>query len=166
MVDNFFIREHIDELVELEDYVPVSFVPYDRQHERDEFLRSKNLLNTIQNMNELVRQKCNFCDDEIKAYNSLLIEWLDVHPEFEGIIAKESFDDYQDMKNNNEFISFVDLLYVRLPSEGFAKKRREYSGDRSIKDDSSIELPNFDGMQEAYDKYPNTLLACYLAYLV
>ena len=109
MVDNFFIREHIDELVELEDYVPVSFVPYDRQHERDKFLNSKKLLRTMREMDKLVSLKCNHHEDSVKAYDSVLIEWLDVHPEFEGIIAKESFDDYQDMKNNNEFISFTKI---------------------------------------------------------
>ena len=166
MLNGLFISEHIDELVELEDYVPVSFVQYDKQHERDDFLKSKNLLKTIQNMNDLVRQKCNHYEDSVKAFNSLLIEWLDVHPEFEGIIAKESFDDYRNMKNNNEFISFVDLLYVKLPSEGISEKRRRYSEDMIIKDDFSMKLPNFNGMQEAYDKYPHTLLASYLAYLV
>ena len=36
----------------------------------------------------------------------------------------------------------------------------------SIKDDSNIKYPNFNEMKKCFDKYPNTLLACYLSYLV
>ena len=43
--DSQFINEHIDDLIHLEDYVPeVSFIVYDKQIERDDFLKSKNLL--------------------------------------------------------------------------------------------------------------------------
>ena len=83
-----FILDHIQELINLEDWVPVSFVNYDMHHERDEFLNSKNLLTSMQEMNELVHQKCNYAEDSVKAYNSVLIEWLNCHPEFEGILSR------------------------------------------------------------------------------
>ena len=169
-VNTIFIREHIDELIQLEDYVPISFVEFDKQHERDDFLRSKNLLTTLYEMNELIRQKSNHYEDPVKAYNSVLIEWLDCHPEFEGIISKESVVDYQNMKNNNDFISFIDLLYdVGLPSEKeeIDFSRFDYNHDKiSIKDDSGIKYPNFKEMGEILDKYQDTLLGDYLAYLV
>ena len=37
--DSQFIREHMNELIHLEDYVPeISFEVYDKQNERDKFL--------------------------------------------------------------------------------------------------------------------------------
>lgn len=165
-MNSLFIAEHIDELVTLEDYVPISFVVYDKQHERDDFLRSKNLLTTIREMTELIRQKCEHSEDSIKAYNSVLIEWLDLHPEFEGMIAVESQIDYQYLKQNNEYIGFIEFLYsVKLPSEKIPKKRNSPSR-LGFRDDSAIQLPDFDKIQDIYLTYPNTLLADYLSYLV
>lgn len=170
-LNNFFIREHIDELVELEDYVPVSFVPYDKQHDRDKFLKSKKLLRTMREMDELVRLKCNHHEDSVKAYDSVLIEWLDLHPEFEDIISDESFEDYKNMKSNNDFIEFIDLLDVGL-SPGFniekirLGERNISIEDMSIKEDSGLRLPDFDKIDKIYEDYPNTLLADYLSYLV
>ncbi len=157
-LDNSFIIENIDDLIQLVDYVPFSFGEYDAQDKRDEFLRSKNLLSTMQEMNQLITAKCEYYEDPVKAYNSILIEWLDCHPEFEGIISNESLTDYQNMKNSDGLLDYVDLLYyVELPSEK----------DRfSVEDTSSIRLPNFKKKKECYDKYPGTMLSCYLSYLV
>ncbi|MDO5841720.1 MAG: hypothetical protein Q4Q24_00430 [Methanobrevibacter ruminantium] len=157
-MNNFFIIDHLDDLIELEDYVPFSFVEYGAQDKRDDFLRSKNLLSTMQEMNQLITAKCEYYEDTAKAWNSLIIEWLDCHPEFEGVIAEESFTDYQNMKNSDELLDYVDLLYgVELPSEK----------DRfAVEDTSSIRLPNFQKKKECFVKYPNTLLSCYLSYLV
>ena len=93
-----------------------------------------------------------------QAYNSILIEWLDCHPEFEGIISKESFVEYQNMKKSNDFIDFIDLLYdIKL----------SYEKDKFVVGDtSSIRYPDFNKKRECFDKYPNTLLSCYLSYLV
>ena len=165
-----FILDHIQELINLEDWVPVSFVNYDMHHERDEFLNSKNLLTSMQEMNELVRQKCNYAEDSVKAYNSVLIEWLNCHPEFEGILSRESFIEYQNMKNNDEFIEFIDLLYdVEVPSEKVKEVINKFEGidgSISVKDDSGIKYPDFNMKKKFLDKYPNTLLGDYLAYLV
>lgn len=169
-VNGLFIAEHIDELITLEDYAPISFIKYDKHNEREEFLRSKNLLNTMHEMDELVRQKCEHAEDSVKAYDSVLIEWLDCHPEFEGILTKESFIEYQNMKNNKDYIDFNDLLdFVELPSENMNEITNKFDGideSLSIKDDSNIKYPNFNEMKKCFDKYPNTLLACYLSYLV
>ena len=169
-VNGLFIAEHIDELITLEDYAPISFIKYDKHNERAEFLRSKNLLNTMHEMDELVRQKCEHAEDSVKAYDSVLIEWLDCHPEFEGILTKESFIEYQNMKNNKDYIDFNDLLdFVELPSENMNEITNKFDGideSLSIKDDSNIKYPNFNEMKKCFDKYPNTLLACYLSYLV
>ena len=169
-LDSHFIIEHIDELIKLEDYVPFTFVEFDKQNERDDFLKSKNLLQDIQEMDQLVRQKCEHYEDTEKAVNSVLIEWLNEHPEFESIIAKESVVDYQNMKMDNEYIEFIDLLYdVELPSENEEVDFSKFDYDHekvSIKDDSSIKYPNFKEMAQFLDEYPNTLLADYLAYLV
>ena len=73
-LDNSFIMENIDDLIHLVDYVPFSFADYNAQEERDEFLKSKNLLTTMQNMDQVVHQKCNSYENTIKAYNSVLIE--------------------------------------------------------------------------------------------
>lgn len=165
-----FIEDYIDELITLEDYAPISFIKYDKHNERAEFLRSKNLLNTMHEMDELVQQKCEHAEDSVKAYDSVLIEWLDCHPEFEGILTKESFIEYQNMKNNKDYIDFNDLLdFVELPSENMNEITNKFDGideSLSIKDDSNIKYPNFNEMKKCFDKYPNTLLACYLSYLV
>lgn len=165
-----FIEDHIEELIKIEDYAPVSFKSYGAQDKRVEFLNSKNLLQTIMEMHELVRQKCNHAEDSVKAYDSVLIEWLDCHPEFEGILTKESFIEYQNMKNNKDYIDFNDLLdFVELPSENMNEITNKFDGideSLSIKDDSNIKYPNFNEMKKCFDKYPNTLLACYLSYLV
>ena len=157
-LDKSFIMENIDDLIQLVDYVPFSFEDYNAQEERDEFLKSKNLLTTMQEMDQLITAKCEYYEDSVKAYNSILIEWLDCHPEFEGVIAEESFDDYRNMKINEDFVDFVDLLHdVKLPSEK----------DRIIVEDtSSIRYPNFKKMGGIMNKYPATLLGVYLAYLV
>ncbi|WP_407454808.1 hypothetical protein [Methanobrevibacter sp.] len=152
----------MDELIQLEDYLPFSLVQYDKHHEREDFLKSKQLLTTIQEMDNLIRQKCEHAEDSDKAYDSVLLEWLDLHPEFEGIIAKESLADYQNMKNSDELIDFNDLLDVQLPSE-----KKEWTPPKEgLRDDSSIQLPNFKKMDEIFDEYGATLLACYLSYLV
>lgn len=156
-----FIEEHIDELIQLVDYVPISFKDYNHGYERDKFLKSKNLLITMQEMDELIRQKCNHYEDPVKAYNSVLIEWLDCHPEFENIIAAESIDEYR--KNTKNFIEFIDLLYdVKLPFE----KKEWTPSKEGIRDDSIIQLPNFKKKNEIFDEYGATLLSCYLSYLV
>lgn len=165
-----FIEDHIEELIKIEDYAPISFIKYDKHNERAEFLRSKNLLNTMHEMDELVQQKCEHAEDSVKAYDSVLIEWLNCHPEFEGILTKESFIEYQNMKNNKDYIDFNDLLdFVELPSENMNEITNKFDGideSLSIKDDSNIKYPNFNEMKKCFDKYPNTLLACYLSYLV
>ncbi len=156
-----FIEDHIEELIKLEDYVPFSFADYGVQDKRDEFLKSKNLLTTIQEMDALIKKKCEYYDDSIKAYNGVLIEWINYHDEFKGII-----DINFNIKNNDEFIKFIDLLYdVELPSEKKVRVRPQNKG-LLIRDDSSIQLPNFKKMDEIFEKYPNKLLADYLAYLV
>ena len=165
-----FIEDHIEELIKIEDYAPVSFKSYGAQDKRVEFLNSKNLLQTIMEMHELVRQKCNHAEDSVKAYNTVLIVWLNCHPEFEGILTKESFIEYQNMKNNNESLDFIDILYdIELPSEKVNEVINKFKGideSISIKDDSNIKYPNFNEKKKYFDKYPNTLLACYLSYLV
>ena len=109
-LDDSFIKEHLDELIHLVDYVPFSFADYNAEKEREEFLKSENLLSKMQDMDQLINAKCNYYEDSIEARNSVIIEWLDCHPEFEGILSKESFQDYQNMKNNENFIEFIDLL--------------------------------------------------------
>lgn len=164
-LNTLFIAEHLDELIQLEDYIPFPLVQWDKHHERENFLKSKNLLTTIQEMDKLINQKCRHYEDSEKAYDSVLIEWLDLHPEFEDIIAKESLEYYQSMKNNNDFIEFIEFLdIVVLPSEKKVWTRPKR--DVLVRDDSSIQLPNFDKIDEIYEKYPNTLLADYLSYLV
>ncbi len=157
-LDKSFIMENIDDLIHLVDYVPFSFADYNAQEERDEFLKSKNLLATMKEMDKLITAKCEYYEDPVKAYNSILIEWLDCHPEIEGIISKESFADYQNMKNSDELLDYVDLLYdVELPSEK----------DRfAVEDTSSIRIPDFKKKDRIHERYPNTLLASYLSYLV
>lgn len=165
-----FIRDHIDELVQLEDCVPlIVFKRYGAAERRDNFLKSKNMFDIIHNMDQLVYEKCNYYEDTVKAVNSVLIEWLNLYPEFEGIIADESVINYQNMKNNNDFIEFIDLLYdVELPSEkeDVEFSRFEYNHDEFIiKDDSNSKYPNFNKMDEILDLYPNCLLGDYLAYI-
>lgn len=156
-LDNSFILDNLDDLIHLVDYVPFSFADYNAQEERDDFLRSKNLLSTMQEMNQLITAKCEYYEDTAKAWNSLIIEWLDCHPEFEGIISERSFDNYQNMKNSGELLDYVDLLFdVELPSEK----------DRfAVEDTSSIRLPDFKKKDELHERYPNTLLASYLSYM-
>ena len=166
VLNHQFIEDHIEELIKIEDYVPFSFADYGVQDKRDEFLKSKNLLTTIQEMDALIKKKCEYYEDSIKAYNSVYIEWLDYHPEFESIIDKDSSLEYQNMKNQDEFINFIDLLCnVQLPSEKKVRVRRKNKGIL-IRDDSSIQLPNFKKIDAIYEKYSNKLLADYLAYLV
>lgn len=45
--------------------------------------------------------------------DSVVVEWLDCNPKFEGIIADESLDDYQEIKDNNYFNDLLD--FVELP---------------------------------------------------
>lgn len=166
--DNQFIIDHMDELIHLEDYVPINFIVYDKHHERDDFLKSKNLMSTLREMDQLLDEKCKHSKNPINAYDSIIIEWLECHPEFEGIIAAEYIVDYQNMKNSNEYIDFNNLLDVKI-SAGNDVELDEFNYDSdklSVKDDSSIKFPDFNKMKECYDKYPNTLLANYLAYLV
>ena len=118
----------------------------------------------MQEMDTLIRQKCEHAEDSDKAYDIVLIEWLDCHPEFEGIIANESIADYLHMKNSDEFNgAFIDLLYdVELPSE-----KKEWTPPKEgLRDDSSIQLPNFKEKDKIHDAFGLTLLACYLSYLV
>ena len=83
-----FIEDHIEELIKIEDYVPFSFADYGVQDKRDEFLKSKKLLTTIQEMDSLINQKCEYYKEPVKAYNGVLIRWIDYHEEFKGIIDK------------------------------------------------------------------------------
>lgn len=166
-LNTIFIGMHIDELVQVEDYVPISFSEYDMQSERDDFLKSKNLLSIIQDMKQLINQKCQAYEDSVKALNSVIIEWIDCHPEFEGIISEDSFDVYQSMKNNEEYIDFNDLLdFMELSSEKKQWAPPKPNDDYSIKDDSNIQLPNFKEVDDIFDEYSATLLACYLSYLI
>lgn len=165
-LDKQFILGNIDQLIELEDYVPFDFREYGFQSERDKFLESKRLLKTMREMDKLVQQKCNHAENSVKAHNSVLIEWLDFHPEFEDMISVESQRDYQYLKQNKRYIGFIEFLYsVKLPSENIPKKRKSPSR-LGFRDDSAIQLPDFDKIQEIYLTYPNTLLADYLSYLV
>ena len=160
-LDNSFIMENMDDLIELVDYVPFSFADYNAQEERDEFLKSKNLLATIQEMDQLITAKIGYYEDPVKAYNSLIIEWINYHQEFEGIISEESFDNYMIMINKEDFIDL--LLDVKLPSE---KKVWEPPKNRSsLRNDSSIQLPDFKKVDTIYEKYGASLLSCYLSYV-
>lgn len=162
-----FIHNHMDELIKIEDYVPISFKSYNAQEKRADFLKSKKLLQTIYEMDEIVCQKCNHAEDSVKAYNSVLIEWLDCHPEFEGIIARKSLDDYQQLKDHYEDFTFIDLLYdVELPFEEKSGPTYKYHTDVIYKDDSNRMFPDFNRKKEIYDEYGVSLLAAYLAYLV
>lgn len=164
-LDNSFIMENIGNLIELVDYVPFSFVDYNAQEERDEFLKSKNLLDTMQEMDHLITAKCEYYEDRVKAFNSVLIGWVICHPNFEGIIARDSYIDYKNMRNSNDFLNFIDLLYdIVLPSE--KKVWEPPTGDILLRDDSSIQLPNFKEKDIIFDKYGASLLSCYLSYLV
>ena len=163
-LDNSFIIDHLDDLIELVDYVPFSFVEFGAQDKRDDFLRSKNLLSTMQEMDQLITAKIEYYEDSVKAWNSLIIEWLDCHPEFEGIISEEFVIDYQNMKNSDEFLNFTTFLYfVELPSE--KKVWVPSKGNTYLRDDSSIQLPNFKEKDNIFEKYGASLLSCYLAYL-
>lgn len=164
-LDNSFIMENLDDLIHLVDYVPFSFADYNAQEERDEFLKSKNLLDTMKEMDQLITAKCEYYEDSVKAFNSVLIGWLICHPNFEGIIARDSYIDYKNMRNSNDFLNFIDLLYdIVLPSE--KKVWESPTGDILLRDDSSIQLPNFKEKDIIFDKYGASLLSCYLSYLV
>lgn len=157
-LDSHFIISNMDALIQLVDYVPLSFVEYDTHHKREDFLKSKDLLSSIQDMGQLIDAKCNHYKDPIFAWNSVVIEWLDCHQEFEGIISEESSADYNNLKENNDFIDFIDFLHdIKLPSEK----------DRIVVEDtSSIRYPNLNEIYEVMGKYPSTLLGDYLAYLI
>lgn len=156
-----YIQQHLQELIITEDYVPINFKDYNAQDQRDEFLKSKGLLNTIQEMDQLLKQKIEYYKESDVAYNSILIEWVDCHPEFERIT--------QDIKSIDDF-NYFDLLYdVELPSEddGGNVFNFDYDYEKvSFKDDSTIKYPDFKKMGEIHDKFPATLLAVYLSYLV
>ena len=72
-LDKSFIMENIDDLIHLVDYVPFSFADYNAQEERDEFLKSKNLLDTIQEMDHLITAKCEYYEDSVKAFNKAVV---------------------------------------------------------------------------------------------
>ena len=164
-LDNSFIMENIDDLIHLVDYVPFSFADYNAQEERDEFLKSKNLLATMKEMDKLITAKCEYYEDSAKAWNSVLIGWLICHPNFEGIIARDSYIDYKNMRNSNDFLNFIDLLYdIVLPSE--KKVWEPPTGDILLRDDSSIQLPDFKEKDNIFEEYGLSLLSCYLNYLV
>lgn len=165
--DSQFIMDHMDELIHLEDYVPeVSFIVYDKQNERDDFLKSKNLLETMREMDHVLDEKVKHSKKPILARDSIIIEWLDWHPEFEGIIAKESWEKYQHLKNNDEYIEFIDLLYdVELPSEVKPLPKYTYRDDVIHKDDTNRMFPDFNKKKEIHELYYG-LLASYLSYLV
>ena len=95
----------------------------------------------------------------------LSLNGLEWHPEFEGIISGESWEDYQTRKNNKEF-TFNDLLYdVELPSEVKPMPKYTYRDDVIHKDDSNRMFPNFNKKKEIHELYGGLLVA-YLAYLV
>ena len=149
--DSQFIVDHMDELIHLEDYVPeVSFIVYDKQNERDDFLKSKNLLETMHEMDQVLDEMCKHSKNPIRARYSIIIEWLDCHQELEGIISMESWETYQQLKNNNDFIEFIDLLsQVKLPSEVKPLPNYTYREDVIPKDDSNRMFPDFKKMNEA-----------------
>lgn len=172
--DENFIKNNLDAWIVLEDYLPFDISKYDSldfpeegwtaQDDRDLFIGSSNV-GIYKEMNNVILQKCIAYEDRVKAFNSVIIEWLDWHPEFEEIIAKESWEDYQHMKNNKEF-TFNDLLYdVELPSEVKPLPQYEYRDDVIHKDDSNRMFPDFRKMNGIYEKYSG-LLAVYLVYLV
>ena len=169
-LDTEFILDNINSFIKLEDYVPFDFSVYGFQSDRDEFLESKDLLKTMREMDVLLNKKCKHSQHPILAHDSIMIEWLNCHPEFEGILTKESFIKYQNMKNNSELIDFIDLLYdIELPSEkvnGVFDKFEGIDEYISIKDDSNIKYPDFNMKKKFLDEYSNTLLGDYLAYLV
>jgi len=166
--DSHFINDHMDELVHLEDYVPeILFSYYDKQNERDRFLKSKNLLETIHKIDQLLDEKCKLSKNPIMIRNSIIIEWLDCHPEFEGIIAGEFWEKYQMMKNNNDFIEFIDLLsQFKFASEEQIIAKYEYRNDVIHKDDSNRMFPDFKKIDAIFNKYGASLLACYLSEFV
>ena len=165
-LDKNFILENIKSLIELEDYVPFDFRVYGFQKERDDFLESKSLLRTMREMDSLLDEKCKHYKNPLNARNSIMIEWLDLHPEFTQILSDESYIHYQNIKSNGDFVPFLDLLYFKVPSEKVNIEYTIFEEGISFKDDSKIRLPNFDKMDEMYDKYPHTILADYLAYIV
>lgn len=124
-LDTEFILANINSLIKLEDYVPFDFGIYGFQKERDEFLESKNLLNIMHEMDVLLNEKCKHYKNPILAHDSIIIEWLNCHPEFESILTSEDYVKFYDLKDNPDRFNFIDLLYdVELHSE---KKRMETS---------------------------------------
>ena len=110
-----FILNNINQLIQLVDYVPFDFKIYGFEKERDDFLESKGLLKTIREMDELLNEKCKHYKSPILAHNRIMIEWLNFHHEFEQIISDESYEMYQNIKNNENILSFLDLLYIKVP---------------------------------------------------
>ena len=163
-----FINEHMDELIHLEDYVPeVSFIVYDKQIERDDFLKSKNLLETMHEMDQVLDEMCKHSKNPIRARYSIIIEWLDCHQELEGIISMESWETYQQLKNNNDFIEFIDLLsQFKFASEEQIIAKYEYREDIIHKDDSDRMFPDLKKIDAIFNKYGASLLACYLSEFV
>ena len=137
---------------------------------RDEFLESYEgdyLLKTMCEMDMVVYQKCFNSPNPIKAVNSVITEWLVRHPEFEEIIAKESRREYLQMKNNEDFIGFVALLHdVELVWENTPKPKFGHHEKIIYKDDSHRMFPDFEKIDDIYEKYGSSLLAAYLSYLV
>lgn len=175
--DEDFIKNNLENWILLEDYLPFDISNYESldfpeegwtaQDDRESYLGDK--FKIYKKMGDLIKEKCIYYENRVKAFNSVVIEWLDCHPEFEGIISKESWGNYQQMKNNTEYIEFIDLLdFVKVPSEKDidSKNMDGNSGKWIHKDDSSIRLPDFKKIDKIYDEYGATLLACYLSYLV
>ena len=175
--DENFIKNNLENWILLEDYLPFDINKYESldfpeegwtaQDDRESYLGEEFKIH--KKMEDLIKEKCIYYEDRVKAFNSVIIEWLDCHPEFEGIIAKESFNKYQQIKNNKDYIEFIDLLdFVKVPSEKDNNpKNKNVNSDKWIhKDDSSIRLPDFKKIDEIHDEYGATLLACYLSYLV
>lgn len=169
-----FIKNNLENWILLEDYLPFDISKYESldfseegwtaQDDRESYLGEQ--FKIYKEMNDIILQKCIAYEDRIKAFNSVVIEWVDCHPEFEGIISKESIQEYHNMKNNNEFIPFNDLLdFVKLPSES-NDNQINLPKDHYTKDDSSIRLPNFKAIDKIFNKYGASLLSCYLSYLV
>ena len=167
--DITFIKLHLDELINLVDYIPFLDsnwlkieLEWDKS-ERENFLKSQGLYNDILDMDELLLHKCFTYDDSVKAINSILIEWINMHPEFERIISKHSFSEYQNIKTNKNFLDFLDLLYeIKLPSE---KKVWIPQSDNNLRDDSTLQF-NLEDIEWISDEYGYTLISDYFTYLV
>ena len=169
-LDYEFIESHSHELINLTDYIPFIdsewlFLDFELKNnqERKNFLKSQNLLDDINEMDELLQQKCFTYDDSVKAINSILIEWINMHPEFERIISKHSFSEYQNIKTNKNFLDFLDLLY-----EIKKKKKKKVwipQSDNNLRDDSTLQF-NLEDIEWISDEYGYTLISDYFTYLV